>query len=79
MAQKKVVNQRTEVLKYMKQHRYITADIAGDKFGVRRIGTVISDLRKKYDIETVMVDGTTRYGTPVRYGRYYYRGVLENE
>lgn len=71
-------SQRSEVLRYMKQHRCITANTAHDLFGVNRIGTVISDLRDQgYLIETVMVDGTNKYGNSCRYGKYYYKGVAE--
>ena len=76
MAKTMKKSQRTEVLKYMKTHKGgITADKAHDLFGVNRIGSVISDLRAQgWLIETVMVDGTNRYGNPTRFGRYFYRG-----
>lgn len=69
-------SQRTEVLKYIKQYKYITGAKAYEKFGVERIGSVIHDLRKKgVIIETVMVESSNRYGNPTRFGRYYYKGV----
>ena len=79
MAEKKIkVNQRTEVLKYMKSHRCITDEVAHEKFGVNRMGSVIHDLRKAgHIIETVMVSTKNRYGNNCRYGKYYYRGFEE--
>jgi len=77
MATKQKKSQRTEVLAYMKAHKCITDNIAHEKFGVCRMGSVIYDLRKKgYDIETVMIDGKNRFGNQTRYGKYYYRGVV---
>ena len=76
MANKVKKSQATEVLKYMKQHKYITDEKAHEKFGVNRLGSVIYDLRKRgVLIETVMVETTNRYGNPTRYGRFYYRGI----
>lgn len=70
-------SQRSEVLNYMMNHNYITAEIAHNLFGVNRMGSVISDLRDKgIIIDTVMVETTNRYGNPCRYGRYFYRGVV---
>ena len=75
--QKQKKSQRSEVLKYMKTHRYITDEVAHNRFGVCRMGSVIYDLRKKYDIETEMVYEKNRYGNTMCYGRYYYKGELE--
>lgn len=67
--------QTSEVLRYMKQHKYITDEKAHEKFGVNRLGGIIFNLRKRgVQIDTVMVESANRYGTLVRYGRYYYRG-----
>lgn len=69
-------SQRTEVLKYLRQHKSITAEKAFERFGVTRIGSVIADLRSQgVLIETVMIDSTNRYGNPIKYGKYVYRGV----
>lgn len=77
MATKMKKSQRTEVLRYMRTHKNgITDEIAHEKFGVCRMGSVIADLRKQgVLIDTVMVDATNRYGRNYRYGRYFYRGV----
>lgn len=69
-------SQRTEVLRYMLSHNFITSEEAHDMFGVNRMGSVIADLRERgILIDTVMVDGTNRYGNPSRYGRYFFRGT----
>ena len=71
-------SQRTEVLKYMRQHKFITPQKANEKFGVTRMGSVIADLRKQgVLIDTVMVEDTNRYGNTTRYGRYYYKGMAD--
>ena len=49
--------------------------IAIKMFGATRLSAIIFNLRKQgHDIETVMVEGTTRYGTPTQYAKYIYRG-----
>lgn len=69
-------SQTTEVLKYMKQYKYITDEKAHEKFGVNRLSSIIFNLRKRgVLIDTVMVETTNRYGNLTRYGRFYYRGV----
>ena len=58
----------------MKTHEYITDEIGHEICGTNRFGSVISDLRKKYEIKTVMVSDVNRYGNPCRYGRFYLIG-----
>lgn len=71
-------SQRTEVLRYMRQYKYITDAKAHEKFGVERMGSVIYDLRKQgVLIDTVMVETTNKYGNHTRYGRYYYKGMAD--
>lgn len=67
--------QTGEILKYLKHYKVITDNTAHEKFGANRLSDVIFKLRNRgHIIDTVMVEGTTRYGTFVRYGKYYYRG-----
>lgn len=78
MAKTMKKSQRTEVLRYLKQYKVITDEKAHEKFGVNRMGSVIYDLRQQgVLIDTVMVETVNRYGNPTRYGRYYYRGIAE--
>lgn len=75
MANKERRTQTSEVLKYLKHYKVITDNTAHDKFYANRLSDIIFRLRKRgHVIETVMVEGTTVYGTPTRYGKYYYRG-----
>ena len=71
-------NQRTEVLKYLQEHGSITSMDAISKFGATRLSAIIFDLRKAgHIIDTMMIEGTTRYGTSCQYGKYIYKGVEE--
>lgn len=70
-------NQRTVALEYMMNNDFITDEIGHEICGTNRFGSVISDLRKKYNIKTVMVNGVNRFGNPCRYGRYYLIGKKE--
>lgn len=64
-------NKTAEVLEYMRTHKWITAVDAVSNFGAYRLSAIIFNLRKSgYDIESVIVDGTDRYGHTVRYARY---------
>lgn len=75
MAKAMKKNKTTEVLKHMKQHKYITSEKAFEKFGVTRLGSIIFNLREHgYLIDTVMVESVDRYGNKIEFGRYYYRG-----
>lgn len=72
------ITQKSDILRYMKEHDFITSNIAFKEFGATRLSAIIFDLRKLgHDIETVMVEGVTRYGTPTQYARYFYRGEKE--
>lgn len=63
---------RSEIMKYMQTHDFITDEIARDKFGVHRLSDVIFCMRNKgHVVETVMVNGKNRYGNSCRYARYF--------
>lgn len=61
----------SDILAYMESGNFITAEIAESKFGVHRLSAIIFELRKKYNIKTVMVDCKTRYGKTCKYARYF--------
>ncbi len=67
---------RYEILKYLKENEDIgiTSKEAFEKFGITRLASVIYALRKKYDIQTVMLSGKTRFGETCQYAKYFYRG-----
>ena len=72
------LTQTSEILRYMKEHQYITSKIAYEYFGATRLAAIIFNLRKLgYIIDTVMVEGSTRYGSVTQYARYFYRGRVE--
>ena len=62
---------KPRIIEYMKQHNGITSQDAFTHLGITRLSARIKELRELgYDISTIMVDGTNRYGEPVRYGLY---------
>ena len=64
-------NQTSSIKEYLLAGNYLTSVEAFKKFGCTRLSAKIFDLRKQgLDIETCMVSGTTRYGTPCKYARY---------
>jgi len=72
-------DQKKDVLAYLQEHGSITQRDAYIKFPapITRLAAVIHELRKQYDIETVMENVQNCYGT-VSYGRYVYHGKGEN-
>ncbi len=49
----------------------MTSKDAFKLYGITRLSARIKELRDKgYHIETVMVEGTTRFGEPCNYARY---------
>ena len=67
---------KVAILDYMREHSGITSNDAFREFGVTRLSARIFDLRKLgYDIQTVMMETTTRFGEHCRYGKY----VLKEE
>lgn len=62
---------KVAILEWMRKHPWITSKDAFEKFGITRLSARIKELRDKgYDIETVMVETTTRFNEPCRYARY---------
>ena len=64
-------NKTREVLKYMRENSGITSMEAFKLFGATRLSSLIFSLRKQgYDIETIDMECTDRYGHLVRYAKY---------
>lgn len=62
---------KPRIIEYMKKHKGITSQDAFKELGITRLSARIKELRELgYNISTVMVDGTNRFGEPVRYGLY---------
>ena len=69
--------QKARVLWYIQNYKSITPHEALKEFGIMRLAAVIFELRKEYDIETVMEKAKNRFGEDVQYARYLYYGVKE--
>lgn len=62
---------KPRIIEYMKKHKGITSQDAFKELGITRLSARIKELRDLgYDISTIMIDGTNRYGEPVRFGLY---------
>ena len=63
---------QTKAIKdYLEAGNSITSMEAYDKFGCTRLSARIFDLKKAgYNIQTIMMEGQTRYGTTTRYAKY---------
>lgn len=67
--------QKVRVLQHLKTHGSLTSMEAFENYGVTRLAAVIFDLRKLgHDIVTLDMDGSNRYGEPVRYAKYVLKG-----
>ena len=70
---------KVRLLSHFERFGAITSLEAFQKYGITRLSARIFDLRLLgYKIDTVMIDGTNRYGEPVRYGKYVYKGKDDN-
>ena len=62
---------KLRIIEYMKKHKRITSQDAYKDLGITRLSARIKELRDTgYNISTIMVEGTNRFGEPVRYGSY---------
>lgn len=62
---------KQRIIQYMKKHKGITSQDAFRELGITRLSARIKELRELgYDISTIMIDDTNKYGEPVRYGLY---------
>lgn len=56
---------------YLLAGNTLTSMEAYTKFGCTKLPSRISDLRKEgLEIQTIMMEGQTRYETPTRYAKY---------
>lgn len=69
-------SQTSEILNHLQKYGSITSLEAFELYGATRLSSIIFVLRKKYKIDTTMLDGKTRYGTYVSYAQYEYEGEL---
>ena len=67
----KKTNKTEEVLKHLQEHGSITSIEAIEKYGATRLSAIIFKLRKKgYNIDTITILFTDRYGTKSNFGKY---------
>ena len=66
---------KIRILEHFAKHGTLTSMEAFQTYGITRLAARISELREKgYDIRTVMVESTNRYGETVRFANYVYKG-----
>lgn len=62
------------VLNWLQTNASISSMEAIQSFGATRLSAIIFNLKRKgYNIETVMCEGTDRFGNRMRFARYYLR------
>lgn len=65
------MTQNERILQHMKEYGSITSLEAMNWYGVYRLASRITDLRKDgVDIERRMVKGKNKYGEPIRFAEY---------
>ena len=65
-------SQNQMVLSHMTKHKTITSIEAFELYGITRLSARIYDLRERgHKIGMVWEESVNRYGTPVRYGKYF--------
>lgn len=65
------MNQETRILNYMRDFGSITPLDAMREFGIMRLASRISDLKKRgYRISREFEKGTNKYGESTKYARY---------
>lgn len=66
------MNQKQQVMEYIRRYGSITTLQAIDDLGILRLGARISELRKQgYNIAATVEKGKNRNGEETRYHRYF--------
>ena len=72
--------QKKIILGHFEQHKTLSSMEAFQLYGITRLAARINELRiLGYEIDTIMVESLNRYGEPVRYANYLYKGVILND
>lgn len=67
----KMRGSKVAILEHLRKYSWLTSRDAFEKYGITRLSARIKELRELgYDIRTVMVETTTRFGESCRYARY---------
>lgn len=72
-------NKTNEVLKHLQEKETITSMEAYDLYGATRLSAIIFNLRKRYNIDTLDMECTDRYGYTCHFAKYRYRGEINND
>jgi hypothetical protein len=67
-----------DILMHLQKEGSITGADAYWTYGCYRLAVVISRLREKHIIKTIMMDGKNKNGRKTRYAKYVYVGVKDN-
>ena len=66
---------KMRLLNHFNKYGSITSMEAFEYYGITRLSARIKDLRDLgYNVVTLMIDGTNRYGESVRYAKYILKG-----
>lgn len=72
----KKTTQQDRVFDYLVSYKSITQLEAYNRFGTFSLSRIVCSLRKKgFKIETVRRKGKNRFGDPVHFAEYVYKGV----
>ena len=69
------MTKKDKVLKHLQKFKKITPLEALREYGTMRLGAIIFDLRKDYNIKTNMITVPTRFGNST-VAEYVYEGVI---
>lgn len=70
------MNKHQKVREHLKEKGSITSWEAIQEYGATRLASIICNLRKSgYDIDTLMLEQTDRYGNKSQYAKYILKGV----
>ena len=68
---------QARVLDYLKNNpRGLTQNEAKDLFGISKLSTSIHRLREHYIIDGEYQKSKNKFGEPVKFKRYFYRGEI---
>lgn len=69
-----------KVLAYMMWNGSITGREAQEEIGTTELRSRISEIKRAgYNVKSCFIEGTNKYGEPVRYKKYWLEGAEEND
>lgn len=70
------MSKTTKILEHLKSHKTITSWEAINLYRATRLSAIIFNLKKRYNIQTVMQMDVTENGRLYHYAEYVYLGEL---